>query len=552
MGNASTKLFVDCPKEIYAGETLTGTVYIQVEKAVKCNSIVAAIGGKEKTCVHYTTSSGSGKNRKTQHHYIKSSRQVIGAEFNLKTFAEAEELLPGRYEFPVNMLIPAPSPSTIDRVSYDGNWAELTYSIEVYLKTPGMIWGENKIHHVQFFKVHAVPKDYRVYKLPMPAQSHKLTLCCCFTQGSVTIGGSADHSTLFRGGEAPMRFALKNNSTTTITNINVCVEQMISWHAKGRHRCHNSKVGVKNIDPREVAGAGAFTTKRDMKVANLSASDDINQVNDELFTNTGGYATTTKVGQSQGGGNFVSLDLERDGASTYNGNIISVRHKAAIQAFTGCCIDNPRCEVEVQVMAARGVRGAAMAGGNESGGGVPLPADWSGSATVAEAYQVDASAMSIGGTAHDDDDRDAPPSYASVMSPYEDKSGELTWDTLKREMEASMSDDETIRKYKSEITGRAGFLRTISPEKMKELIPLVGDVFLQPTVAMELALCSPAGMTVDMVIAIMTSCQLASIKAPLLEDCLAIATSKTEADLQRIKDCLTSFEQMCCGHLLPL
>jgi hypothetical protein len=46
---------------VVAGSQLTGNVYVDVRKPMTVNSLQLIISGGENTCVHYTTTSSSGK-----------------------------------------------------------------------------------------------------------------------------------------------------------------------------------------------------------------------------------------------------------------------------------------------------------------------------------------------------------------------------------------------------------------------------------------------------------------------------------------------------------
>ncbi len=537
MGNSSCRIMVVCDQQgVSAGDYLTGKIYMEVMKpGFKCEFLYAQISAQEKTCVHYTTSSGSGKNRKTHHHYIRQRRIVMNTEILLEQFDPGSTVPVGRYEYPVKMQIPMNAPSTIPRVTYNGNWAELTYSIRGFCKQKGKLWDSTVDSSKEFLCQAAQEEGAKSYQLIMPPHSQTVNFCCCFSQGSMTLGGFVGDSIMKRGSSIDIRFALKNNSTAEITTVEAGVHQTISWSARSYHRSYPSVVGQISIDPKEIENTQNHANKQDMR-KNQDGFSDEKMVYDELY--------------NQKGGSQVSINLERNGASTYYGSLLSVSHEAGVRIMTGCCIDNPACGVQVRVV---GPSSKETYGTN--GRPTELPPDWTGSAKVAKVKEVAQKDVNIGGVAEDTgttvDAVDAPPAYVARVSPVDDKKAILSWESLVAEMAASVDDLVIVKKYLDVRVQRATFLNDVTPGRVTELLKHVDDVFQQPEVALQLATkgFTDQRLDTDMIIAIMTGCTMSSIKPDLLDNCLQICTDKSPANMERIKASLNDFERMICEQL---
>ena len=75
-------------KESYqAKDVIEGEVFLDVvHNGFKADALSLRFEGGEKTCTHWTTSSGTGTNRSTQHHYIHQSRSVVNIPMQLALF----------------------------------------------------------------------------------------------------------------------------------------------------------------------------------------------------------------------------------------------------------------------------------------------------------------------------------------------------------------------------------------------------------------------------------------------------------------------------------
>ncbi len=109
----STTAFVQLENEVvYAGSEVRGRVYLNLTSEVSATAFLLEVRGKEATTVHYTRSSGSGKNRKTTHHYARASRELLRIDIQL-TSCPSAKIGPGQFEFPFRFDLPATLPTTM-------------------------------------------------------------------------------------------------------------------------------------------------------------------------------------------------------------------------------------------------------------------------------------------------------------------------------------------------------------------------------------------------------------------------------------------------------
>ena len=83
-----------------AGEIVRGYVQVDIRQTIRCENVFALLACDAKTQVHYTTHSGSGKHRRTHHHYAKERQDVYLLRANVAQFPDSYAA-PGRYQFPL-------------------------------------------------------------------------------------------------------------------------------------------------------------------------------------------------------------------------------------------------------------------------------------------------------------------------------------------------------------------------------------------------------------------------------------------------------------------
>jgi hypothetical protein len=104
-------------KNVYCpGETIFGQLHFTVASkntgTLSLRNFAVAFQGIERTCVHYTTTSGSGKQRKTHHHYAKATRNLVTNEIVLPDIQ-----FPGTSPVttvPFSLMLPLGLPSSAD------------------------------------------------------------------------------------------------------------------------------------------------------------------------------------------------------------------------------------------------------------------------------------------------------------------------------------------------------------------------------------------------------------------------------------------------------
>jgi hypothetical protein len=137
MGNApaTLRIGIDTPC-IQSGQDVHGKVYVMVTQETKVTTLNLTLRGQEYTRVHYTTTSGTGKNRKTHHKTATSTRDIMKIDIPLASFAGGV-ILPGNYEFPFTATMPSNLPSSMSVGGQVGDTCRIEYFANARLTRPG-------------------------------------------------------------------------------------------------------------------------------------------------------------------------------------------------------------------------------------------------------------------------------------------------------------------------------------------------------------------------------------------------------------------------------
>lgn len=192
---------------IVAGEQITGKVYLNLGASKNCSSLEMKICGAEVTRVHYTTTSGTGKNKKTHHHTAHGRDEFLTVNFALASFP-ANKVEAGNYEYPFQATLPQNSLSSLSGGGNGGrssSW-RVEYNVDVRLHAQSFVSWD--VRHTLPFMVYPAPI---LASAPSPAYIGiasvmvscymwmniylircALSLCCCFLLHEArTYGGGS-------------------------------------------------------------------------------------------------------------------------------------------------------------------------------------------------------------------------------------------------------------------------------------------------------------------------------------------------------------------------
>lgn len=151
---------------------------------------------------------------------------------------------------------------------------------------------------------------------PQPAfiepDTRAVKFCCCFSRGTVSLGGSVDRSLLSRGENVGVSIACKNDSSQELTNVKIVLTEHIFWKAQSHNKRQSRELvrimmdgATVNIQPAASSSVSANT----VAVAGVAAA-----AAKEIYA---------KLSSNPPRGAFTVADSARD---TYAGALLTVRH----------------------------------------------------------------------------------------------------------------------------------------------------------------------------------------------------------------------------------
>jgi hypothetical protein len=250
-------------KQVYtAGEIVQGYVQVDIHQTVQMTNIVAELCGAAYTTVHYTTHSGSGKNRKTHHHTARETFTFLALGAQVATFPDGF-LNPGTVLFPFQFQLPMEAISSMTKMGSGRNTAQVVYTIGVKVNRPGWLT-KNLCHRVVLDVVSIVPHAIT------PQQQNALvhvTECCCCSAGTMGIGSVTDSNAYKSGDTAVVTYHVANQSSQDVSAINIRVKELVSFKARGhRHSFESTLVDLQVAGVDKGQGFGGATDKPALQV----------------------------------------------------------------------------------------------------------------------------------------------------------------------------------------------------------------------------------------------------------------------------------------------
>ena len=344
------------------------------------------------------------KKRKTHHHYARATSTFLKVNVPLKEFPGglAER---GNYEFPFQCEIPVTTPSSLQRTG-GKSYCSVGYSVSACLHRPGMLSWDIKGSCP--FRVEAAPAPVQHMPLYLEPQFSSVKTCFCYDRGRMLTGGSGSSSVIAAGETLRVNYAVQNESSAEIKSIEIALYERVSWHAR-HHRASRSRVLYKNSLSTDLRGnqtnlpdSALLATKKGEK--DVNTDDDNTQLRAiKKMLDSGNY--------------FVDIPVLAETNTSYEGELLSVRHQLCITARTSMGTANPEISHPITIVNRHGQGDLASS--------VPPPPSY----TAAQVVPVNllapmAMAVPIGYEAekpieeHSEDENIALPSYwQAIQSP---------------------------------------------------------------------------------------------------------------------------------------
>jgi hypothetical protein len=287
-----------------AGEIVRGYVQVDLRAPIRCQNVFAFLACEAKTKVHYTTHSGSGKHRRTRHHYAHERQSVYQLRAHVAQFATARAA-PGRYQFPFEFQLPLQAPSTL-HIPGVSEHCFVTHSVRVELQGCGSDLEKQQrswpVHSVLLNVNGAAP----VGAPTAQSQTKPVNVCCCISKGSVGLDSQLTSTACQAGGNVGVTLSVRNASSATCSGVIVSIREMTTWCARGHWHRSDRPCVEGQVHPQ------------------INPGQSVGPVTVQVGVPTGGPA----------GGCNPSLVVAGPCG-------ISVAHRVRVQCKTACCVTDP-------------------------------------------------------------------------------------------------------------------------------------------------------------------------------------------------------------------
>jgi hypothetical protein len=308
-------------ERVIAGSRISGKVYLSVLKeTVDCTSLDISLQGLERTRVQYTTTTGTGKNRKRTKRIARATAIIFSQDAQMASFPQG--FIPrGNYEYNFSFMIPPGMPSSM--FTKGSSCCSVSYEVTARLHRVSMLtW---TVMHT--CAVDVVARTSTVGNTPCMRFIEPLVVPIngffCFPKGHVICGGSVSSSVITPGVVLNVNYAILNRSTTNINGVHINLTETIRFRAKGHHSTKLISLFSTNI--MAVAGDSA-----------LAAQEEKSKVSDDFS------AALREVGNILSSGRCSApVTVPGTMRESYEGALISVKHRLTITISTPGGINNP-------------------------------------------------------------------------------------------------------------------------------------------------------------------------------------------------------------------
>mmetsp|Transcript_7042 Transcript_7042/g.13433 ORF Transcript_7042/g.13433 Transcript_7042/m.13433 type:complete len:523 (-) Transcript_7042:213-1781(-) len=225
----NAKVQVALEKTCYqSGDRVGGYVDIIItEGSVKCTKIDVEMKAESLTTVHYTTTSGSGKNRRTHHHTARETANNYRFRMTGSEFPSGKADI-GHYQIPFEFTIPPTAPSTVVVPLIGRNSASITHMVAV-----GIDVGGGKVHYVHSVPFQVISKVNHPINETMIEDRKEVDCCCCFGKGEMVLGAHLNKNAYQAGEQASVTYEINNASTSKVDTIKVNLVATVRATARG-------------------------------------------------------------------------------------------------------------------------------------------------------------------------------------------------------------------------------------------------------------------------------------------------------------------------------
>eukprot|EP00052_Salpingoeca_macrocollata_P000472 m.20431 g.20431 ORF g.20431 m.20431 type:complete len:438 (+) comp10548_c0_seq2:79-1392(+) len=231
---SSNSVHVQTSKPTYfAGDVVTGTIYLNCIQNFNCSGLHLALLGQEEArwveqrsrTHHNADGSTRTETYDEPHHEVSTFFEVDVAVHNF-----GGSVMPGQYSFPFQFTLPTSLPGSFDCRSHHRSHGQVFYTAKAECKVAGMF--SSNLRHSQPITVQALLNQNIS---PIIAKQHKdVNCCCCFNRGSADIAVHVEKNAYAPGEVANVICEVANNSTEDITVISVQLVRAMTLRAHGR------------------------------------------------------------------------------------------------------------------------------------------------------------------------------------------------------------------------------------------------------------------------------------------------------------------------------
>jgi hypothetical protein len=126
------------------------------------------------------------------------------------------------------------------------NKAEITYRVNIYVTTPGKMYGTNVkcVHSVELDVVAAPPT---LTAPPRVEDNSKVMRCYCIPAGTMQLAAMSSLSAFKAGDHPVVSYEVNNQSSQDVSYVDISVERRISWSAQGHHHSSNKTIVTARV-----------------------------------------------------------------------------------------------------------------------------------------------------------------------------------------------------------------------------------------------------------------------------------------------------------------
>lgn len=237
-------LYVQTANHSYhPGETVSGTIFLNLYRPYPGDDLKLKIKGLEKTCLVWHTEESNydpikGVEVRIDKEQITPETAVcLHQKVKIYDF-KGQVLEPGQYSFPFSFKLPLYIPGTFHHIEHRLK-ASVTYTIEAYLDAKGDVFP--KINYKSRFTVREAPEIKGGDNYKLTAFGSVKTCGCCKDYGTVRVTASLDKNIYVPGNTVKVLVEVDNSqSSAAVDSVSFQLRQFITIKAlsKTEFRSH--------------------------------------------------------------------------------------------------------------------------------------------------------------------------------------------------------------------------------------------------------------------------------------------------------------------------